>query len=566
MEATEKKFIEFLKEQQEKKLLIPIYQRAYEWTTKKDKEVQTLWEDIENIEDENSTHFINSIVYIADEQNSVYINIIDGQQRITTLSILYIVIRDRLVKLQKEKKFKMFLEDIKIVQEQIEENYLIRKWQKGDDKVRLSLSNKNKDREIYNKLVLGEYKNLSISKDKNSNLIKTYKFFNSSQKISSYSFEEIQTLLSKIERVVIVKVTLELEKDNPQIVFSSIHGGLKLKDTDLIKNSIFMKLERVEQEKLHSELWETLEYDMSEKEFAIFISYFLTLKLNRVVSSNAIYDEFVNKYFKNFLAENEFEKVQNVLLEISSYKDIFLQLKNGSIFEELSILPYFNIEAYFPFLMKIRKEESPFFTKIWKIIESFYVRRFVYGLPPGATKNIFALLCKYENIEVSQFINFLEEKSKQQRFPKRDEFEESLRNRNLYEDNKTSTKAILFALEKSLDSEFALSRENFEEFSVEHVLPQEYEKLDSCWKDNFSEEEHKKELHLMKNLTILRKEENSSAGIGCFKSKKHIYNSSELALNEKIADYDSWTKKSMEDYLDKVVELALKRWEDLENV
>jgi uncharacterized protein with ParB-like and HNH nuclease domain len=566
MEATEKKFIEFLKEQQEKKLLIPIYQRAYEWTTKKDKEVQTLWEDIENIEDENSTHFINSIVYIADEQNSIFINIIDGQQRITTLSILYIVIRDRLVKLQKERKFKEFLEDVKIVQEQIEENYLIRKWQKGDDKVRLSLSNKNRDREIYNKLVLGEYKNLSISKDKNSNLIKTYKFFNSSQKISSYSFEEIQTLLSKIERVVIVKVTLELEKDNPQIVFSSIHGGLKLKDTDLIKNSIFMKLERVEQEKLHSELWETLEYDMSEKEFAIFISYFLTLKLNRVVSSNAIYDEFVNKYFKNFLAENEFEKVQNVLLEISSYKDIFLQLKNGSIFEELSILPYFNIEAYFPFLMKIRKEESPFFTKIWKIIESFYVRRFVYGLPPGATKNIFALLCKYENIEVSQFINFLEEKSKQQRFPKRDEFEESLRNRNLYEDNKTSTKAILFALEKSLDSEFALSRENFEEFSVEHVLPQEYEKLDSCWKDNFSEEEHKKELHLMKNLTILRKEENSSAGIGCFKSKKDIYNSSELALNEKIADYDSWTKKSMEDYLDKIVELALKRWEDLENV
>jgi len=73
MTATETSFLEFMYANRDKKLLIPIYQRVYEWTTNKNKEVEKLWEDIDNIEiNSNGTHFINSIVYIQDDKSSKY--------------------------------------------------------------------------------------------------------------------------------------------------------------------------------------------------------------------------------------------------------------------------------------------------------------------------------------------------------------------------------------------------------------------------------------------------------------------------------------------------------------
>ncbi len=578
MVAKEISFIEFLKENQEKKLLIPIYQRAYEWTTKKDKEVYKLWEDIENIQlrDPNSTHFLNSIVYIEDEKNKHFINIIDGQQRITTISILFIAIRDRLNSLFKEnekvlKKDKdneeitSQLEDIKIEIEKISDNFLERKWQKGEDKVRLSLSNKNKDREVYNHFINNNNISLPVS-----NIIKTHKYFLNTKKIKSFSFDELKTLLEKIERINIVKVTLELEKDNPQTVFSSLNGGgLKLKDTDLIKNSIFMKIEREKQEELHSEFWEKLEYmpneKNSDKELAKFMQHFLTMKLGRVVTTNSIYEEFVNKYLKLVEADNDYEKVKSILIEMLEYKDIFLDLKNDELYSKDSILPYFEIEAYYPFFMLLKGKNSPLFTKISKIIESFYLRRFVYALPVGATKNIFASACKELNIDdtiLNTFITFLKSKEKNLRFPSDEEFRGSFLIKNLYEDKSKLTKAILFVLEQSNNSSLEL---DFNDIEVEHILPQnDYHNLSHCWKEDLSNDEYDKQLHSMGNLTLLTKEDNSSIKDACFESKKEVYLESNFQLNEYLVDVDEWNSESIKSHGNYLVELALDRWKSLE--
>jgi len=579
MVAKEISFIDFLKENQERKLLIPIYQRAYEWTTKKDKEVYKLWEDIENIqlEDSNSTHFLNSIVYIEDEKNKDFINIIDGQQRITTLSILFIAIRDRLNQLFKEnekllkkekesEKIVSNLEDIKIEIEKISDNFLERKWQKGDNKVRLSLSNKNQDREVYNHFINSNTTILNTT----SNILKTHKYFLNTKKIKSFSFSELKILLQKIERINIVKVTLELEKDNPQTVFSSLNGGgLKLKDTDLIKNSIFMKIEREKQEELHSELWEKLENmpneKNSDKEFAKFMQHFLTMKLGRVVTGNSIYEEFVNKYLKQVKAENDYEKVKAILTEMLEYKDIFLDLKNHKFYQEDSILPYFEIEAYYPFLMLLKGKNSPLFTKVSKIIESFYVRRFVYTLPAGATKNIFASACKELSIDdtiLHKFTQFLKAKEKNLRFPSDDEFRGSFLIKNLYEDKAKLTKAILFILEKSSNSSLEL---DFNDMEVEHILPQNsYINLSHCWKEHLSNDEYDKQLHTMGNLTLLTKEDNSSIKDACFENKKEVYLYSNLKLNEYLVDIDEWNSESIKSHANYLVELALDRWKSLD--
>jgi len=578
MVAKEISFIDFLKENQENKLLIPIYQRAYEWTIRKDKEVYKLWEDIDNImiDDINSTHFLNSIVYIKDDRNKKFINIIDGQQRITTISLLLIAIRERLKKiymeneknLKRDKDNELLLskqEDINIEIEKISDNFLERKWQKGDEKVRLSLSNKNRDREIYNNLVIS-----SNIIDNSSSIIKTYKYFLNTEKIKNLLFNDIKILLSKIERIIIVKVTLELEKDNPQTVFSSLNGGgLKLKDTDLIKNSIFMKIDREKQEELHSELWEKLENmpneKNSDKEFAKFMQHFLTMKLGRVVTTNSIYEEFVNKYFKMIEAKDDYEKVKLILTEMLEFKDIFLDLKNNKLYSYNSILPYFEIEAYYPFLMLLKGKNSTLFTKVTKIIESYYVRRFVYALPIGTTKNIFASACKELRIDDNILINFkafLKLKEKNLRFPSNEEFKNSFLSKNIYEDKAKLTKAILYILEKSKNKDMDIL---FEDISVEHILPQNtYENLLDCWKDDISIYEYEKQIHTMGNLTILTNEDNSSIKDNCFENKKEVYLESNFQLNEYLVDIDEWNSESIKSHGNYLLDLALNIWKSID--
>lgn len=583
MVAKEISFIEFLENNRKKKLLIPIYQRAYEWRIGKDKEVAKLLEDIDNIviDDKNSSHFLNSIVYIEDIKSKNFINIIDGQQRITTISILFIALRDRLLILLKEKnkelnkdkdneELKDIIEDIEIEIEKISDDYLEIKGKKSDNKIRLSLSNKNKDREIYNTLFNNNY-----DKSLKSNILSTYKFFFHTQKMKTYLFNDIKLLLQKIEKISIVKVELDLEKDNPQRVFSGLNGGgLKLKDTDLIKNSIFMSIDIDKQEELHSELWEKLE-DMpneknSDKAFANFIQHFLTMKLERVVTTNSIYDEFVNKYLKENDIEDEYEKIKEILTEMLEYKNIFLDLKNNKLYPNDSILPYFEIEAYYPFLMKLKYNDSPIFTKIIKIIESFYIRREVYGLSHGITKNIFASACKDVSIDehiLNNFKAFLKSKDNKQRFPTDEEFKDVLLTKNLYEDSKTKTRAILYILEKSINKDLEI---DFGEISVEHILPQgtdaKYNNLLDCWKGNISNFEYDKQLHTLGNLTLLIDSDNSSIKDACFENKKEVYVESNFQLNEYLLDIDEWNSESIKSHGNYLVSLALDRWKGLDDI
>jgi len=601
MTATEIKFTKFLEENQQNKLLIPIYQRAYEWTTKKDKEVDKLWEDIDNIDlnDENSSHFLNSIVFIKDDLNEKSINIIDGQQRITTLSILFIAIRDRLKtilnevekKLEKSKK-NLQLEDEKLslIREKKDIDNFFRKisrfflekdiYDHENERIHLSLSNKNNDRNIYYSLVdAEEIKN-------SSNIVKTYNFFYKTNKIRNFAFQEIKTLFEKLERIFIVKVELDLKKDNPQVVFSSLNsGGLKLKDTDLIKNTVFMKLPLEEQEKIHSELWEILEDKMSDKKLSLFFQHFLTMKLGRVVTNNSIYEEFVNKYLKQINSEIEFidnedknsleaRKVRYVLEEMQKFSDIYLEIdkKAENIFSDFDVLISFDIEAYFPFLMKIKEKNSPFTSQVLKIIESYYVRRFVYGLPPGYTKNIFASVCKDSELEIDEnliasFTNFLSKKENHQRFPSNTEFSESLKTRNLFTNTAKDSKVLksfYISIEKEKNPKFDI---DFNDLSIEHILPQnknnQYEELKDCWKENFREHEFEKYLNIIGNLTILTIQENSSNSNHCFENKLKIFRSSDLYLNEKISEFDHWDKTSLESRSQQLIKLALTKWKSL---
>ncbi len=137
MKADAMKLLDFIGKSQEKQFVIPIYQRVYSWGKEQCKQ---LWDDIIKIggNDKMNGHFIGSILYArVDDTHSSPLLIIDGQQRLTTITLLFIALRDHLS------------EEVEILEKfsrkKIENRYLINSDKDGDTKFRLILSESDKD-------------------------------------------------------------------------------------------------------------------------------------------------------------------------------------------------------------------------------------------------------------------------------------------------------------------------------------------------------------------------------------------------------------------------------------
>ncbi len=130
MEADATTLLKFIKDNQKNQLVIPIYQRVYSWEKEQCKQ---LWDDIIKIggNDKMDGHFIGSILYVLDRitHSNNALLIIDGQQRLTTITLLLTALRDHWSDKRKE----------------IEDHYLINSNKDGDKKFRLILSESDKD-------------------------------------------------------------------------------------------------------------------------------------------------------------------------------------------------------------------------------------------------------------------------------------------------------------------------------------------------------------------------------------------------------------------------------------
>ncbi|GAA9398131.1 hypothetical protein UBN25_11930 [Helicobacter pylori] len=138
MEANKNTLLNFIKDNQKNQLVIPIYQRLYSW---KKEQCKQLWDDIIKVggDDKMNGHFIGSILYVlnGNKYSGNPLLIIDGQQRLTTITLLLIALRDHL---NDEDEF---LE--KFSHQKIQNRYLINSDEKGDKKFRLILSESDKD-------------------------------------------------------------------------------------------------------------------------------------------------------------------------------------------------------------------------------------------------------------------------------------------------------------------------------------------------------------------------------------------------------------------------------------
>ncbi|MFH0856370.1 MAG: DUF262 domain-containing protein [bacterium] len=236
MKAGETKFIDFLNSNQQ--FIIPVYQRTYSWGIS---QCRQLWEDLMRVIKNNvEAHFIGSIVYVSD---GLYVNtetqnylVIDGQQRLTTISLLFLAIRDKLKNNN----------DFSTNERQITNQFLINEFASQDKKNKLCLT--QNDKVVFEKLLNGQ----RIEENEKQNKIWiNYNYFVEELNDTNINIDE---LYSGIRRLIIVSIVLDRNNDNPQLIFESLNStGLDLSQSDLIRNYVLMGLENGLQEKIYNE-------------------------------------------------------------------------------------------------------------------------------------------------------------------------------------------------------------------------------------------------------------------------------------------------------------------------
>lgn len=514
-----------------KSFVIPVYQRDYAWTKIN---CIKLWNDLIDLNNNSrSDHFLGTLVTIGSGFQEY--TVIDGQQRLTTVSLLLKALHDFLEK-KKEKT-----EEENVLIEQLMD-FLINKYSKEKNK-RIRLKPNKQDKEFFENLF-----EKSNDLDVNSNIINNYNFF-----LNKTSSKELspQQIFNSFRKLKIVLIDLVRGQDDPQLIFESLNStGVDLTAGDLIRNYILMDLEPVEQEKLYKQYW--IEIENSTGNIAEFIRNYLIFKERTWVKKADVYPVFKEHSFKNFKKDKE--KILNELLTFAELFSWFVQIKehkNIKINEKLSRLNKLEFTICYPYLFDIFNDvrvgnlSEEDIIEILTLIESYAFRKILVDNTTQGLNKMFITLSKEIKKEDSwkeQYVNILSyillEKRISQKVPTNEEFENALINKEIYRLQAKNKNFLLESLE-NYNSAYPINVENL---TVEHIMPQTPTKE---WKiklgDNW-QEIHNKYLHTLGNLSLTAK--NSELSNNSLEDKQQIdFQTSKLKLNYKLDNQTDWNEE-----------------------
>lgn len=558
MKANETKVEDFLSSNKTQ-FIIPVYQRNYDWSTSQCKQ---LLDDILEVgtSKKMNAHFIGSLVYVHDDVYTATrikeLTIIDGQQRITTLTLIYLVLHKLAIELNNEP----------LVSE-INETYLINKFAPEDEKLKLRPT-ENNDKAI--KYLLRNDPNEEFTAF--SKVIDNFNYFK--ERITEENFEFVLNGLSKL---MFVEISLDREKDAPQRIFESLNStGLELSQADLIRNYILMGLNRRDQNKIYTNYWENIEKlakdeTLNTSKVSDFIRDYLTLTNNKIPNKGKVYLEFKTKF-----PTTNLEDLENILTPVKSLVKFYNKLINprnetdSEIRTQLEYINRLEINVAYPFLMKVYEDYSEniitkdTFIEILDFIQSFVWRRFIVGLPTNALNKIFMTL--YEKIEPDNYFISLQQwllkRPGSQRFPKNKEVIESLKLKDVYNIKSKNRIYLLERLENFENREPVIIEGN-SDITIEHIFPQNPE---PNWKIDLGADEYNlvKEnyLNTIGNLTLSGN--NGKLGNKSFLFKRDLetagYKDSRLWLNKYLSNADKWNKTEIEKRFDLLAERFLNIW------
>ncbi|MFP6037060.1 DUF262 domain-containing protein [Helicobacter pylori] len=545
------KLLDFIGKSQEKQFVIPIYQRVYSWEKEQCKQ---LWDDIIKTggNDQIEGHFIGSIVFVQDgiyTTNHNELLIIDGQQRLTTITLLLTALRDHLSDEDE------FLE--KFSCQKIQNRYLINSDEKDDKRFKLILSEPDRDTLLY-----------LIDKDKrkpsepSSKIVENFKLF---EEWIRKNTNKLETIFKGLDKLMVVEISLERGKDNPQLIFESMNStGKDLTQTDLIRNYILMGLEPEKQEIFYKKYWRAMEEGFKQNEtlFNQFVRHYLTIKTREIPNINKVYEA-----FKDYQQKEGIE-IEDLLKDLQKYCGYFCQIAfkkeaDKDLNKALSFLVDLEMDVVYPLLLELYSDYSDGvlskqdFIPIIYLTESYICRRAVCGLGTNSLNKVFPSFTKH--IQKDEYFKSLKVHfgylTEKQRFPNNDEFKKLFITIDFYNFQK---KTYFFERLENFDTKEPV---NTKECTIEHIMPQT---LTEEWKRDLGENFqaiHDKYLHTIGNLTLTgyNKEYRNNS----FQEKRDMekgFKQSPLKLNQSLKDLESFGEKEIEKRANDLADWALKIW------
>lgn len=567
MKATEANLLKFLKKSPQ--FVIPIYQRNYSWLPD---ECRQLWADLLRAgrNDAVAAHFIGSIVYVERALSTVTSQeamlVIDGQQRLTTSSLLIAALANHIEKGDLGEPLEGFSA------RKLRNYYLLNPDEEGERHFKLLLAETDRD------TLLAILQATPAPAEASTRIVENFQIF---QDLIKEHEAELLAVCKGIAKLTIVDVSLDRSQDNPQLIFESMNStGRELSQADLIRNFILMGLEPKLQTELYKNYWRPMEKGFGQAAYAVhfdaFMRHYLTAKTGEIPNVREVYTAF--KAYARARGTGEKSDTRDLVADIYAFATYYCAMALGEetdadLKQAFHDLRELKVDVAYPFLLdayhdfRQQRLSADELHSIVRLVESYVFRRAICAIPTNSMNKTFAGLSRtlkkdryFESVQAALLLL-----PSYRRFPADDEFEREIKKRDLY--NFRSRSFWLRRLENHGRKERVLT----EEYTIEHILPQN-ETLSAAWQADLGpnwQEVQAKVLHTLGNLTLTGYNSEYSDHPFAFKRDTVTDKAgnpiglahSPLKLNRGMAQVQVWNEAAIQARADRLAAEATKVWQ-----
>ena len=543
---------------------VPLYQRKYSW---KREQCEKLFYDIVKVasDEKRPCHFIGSVIYLAkdDAQHASAVKeylVIDGQQRLTTLSLLLLALGDY----TKEKLVGENYEKATTALEKIMRKYLV---------------NEDESNDLYYKIRLNAedflaYKKLFVKREKPADIQYSRIFENYNTLIALMRKSELdpQQIFDGIKKLALVDICL-VPEDNAQLVFETVNStGLPLTTPDKIRNFLLMTVSPSKQDELYNDYWHPMEVefelDKNTSRFNEFFSYFMTSVLKKKILRN-YYEDFKDYYYEH-ISEGTVEIVKTIRRYSKHYvrflkaepsrgvDDVLYRIKKT---KQLLIVPAV-LRILDDLELKIISETDAI--ALLRIIEAYWMRRIICYMPSNTASSVcLTMLNKLGGSDyVNDFIKGIHNLTWAQRMPKDDELTATLHTVPIY--GRNIDRYLLDCLEEHENKDYV----HDERFTIEHIMPQTIHDPAKNSREDWAADLgadwakiHTTYMHTLGNLTLSGY--NSEYQNYRFVEKRDMqngYKDTPIRISASLKNLGSWGEKEILDRSDALAKIIIDIW------
>ncbi|MCY3934923.1 MAG: DUF262 domain-containing HNH endonuclease family protein [Chloroflexi bacterium] len=541
---------------------LPRFQRAYAWEKE---QWNTLWKDLLRIHAyslHNSEHFMGAMVVVDDGERHgamSVLSLVDGQQRLLTISILLLVMRNQC---NNEK----LREDISM--------FLVNPRRDGNLHFKVLPTDLYDDQATWKSLISDQ----PVCSEK-SLITNSYDFY--VKKVQSFAKRgdaDIESLFTTVlEKMMFVYINLGRD-ERPHQIFESLNAkNVQLTLPDLVRNFVAMQLPETGVRDVFGHYWLPIEELLDERrviarnrgELTYFLRHYLAMS-GELPSFDRIYSLFCDRIDQSKEQNiNGFQSEMETLLHYAKHYNCILRPDNEEdpyIRDQLHRLNTLKQTTHYPYLLALYLSystgvvDSDRFLNILKLLENYLVRYFLAAEPTNRLNKLFPSLCS--EIAHSGDIQSIQSYLLARYYPSDKRILELLRHRNIFSSrNRSQLVFILNEINRHLstgsDGETVLMGEP----TIEHIMPQ---KLSKAWQKSLGDDfqqVHNEHLNQLGNLTLVTQGWNTQMSNSVFSEKRRKLSRHALLINSQYFNgTEHWNSESIHARTEWLVDCICKIW------